>query len=117
MLFTFGSFQDVNLISQIFCHGCVAISKIDTFQKVVYHEQAQIPSFLYVNVGYMSELLKNFTLLLSSRIFQKLHGIALMLSFLKMNTDFQTEQKILVVQHVIKVFVQLCQQPPERRIL
>lgn len=67
-------------------------------------------------MGYMSELLKDFTLLLSLRIFHKLHGIASMLSCLEMNRDFQSKQKILTVQPVMKVFVQLCQQLAEQRI-
>jgi len=66
-------------------------------------------------VGYVSELLKDFPLLPSLRIFDKLHGIASVLSCLEINRDFQTEQKILAVQAVM-TFVQLCQELAEQRI-
>lgn len=67
-------------------------------------------------MGYVSELLKDFALLLSLGIFHKLHGIASMLSCLEMNRDFLSGWKILTVQPVMKVFVQLRQHLAEQRI-
>lgn len=77
-----------------FWHGYIAISKMDTCQKISDLEWAQIACLLEVSVEYVSKLFQNFTVLLSLRAFHKFHDIASVLSCSKMNRDFQSEHKI-----------------------